>query len=920
MAKTLAFLGRLSLTRRFGFAALVVIALLGVGLSQLFSQTIIKNALVDAHSDTRDTLAPRMTGYLRPADLTTPLSPQRIAELNRFIKDNIVSPRTARIKIWSLDGRVAYADDPGIIDRVFELDDELREALEGKTASDLAHLGEVENISEVSYSSLLEVYTPIIFPGSQEVAGVFEIYQVFDPIAQRVAEMQRFITLTLSGSLAILYLALLGIVHEGSRTIDRQQGSLTQALSELQGLNAQLEQRVVERTAELGAAKERYQTLYENNPTMYLTVDGDGKVLSVNLFGAEQLGYVPDELQGQSVLVIIAPEDRPVALNQIEECVRNPGQVFEWIGRRVRKDGSLLWAKEVARAVAEPGQSVTVFIVSSDITEQTRAAEASMRLVAILEATTDHVSTTNLNGSVLYLNRSGRSMLGIGESESIRNLSILEMFSDKARSLLSSQAIPTAMRTGVWSGEAALLHTNGKEIPVSLVTVAHLSPSGPVEYLSYIARDITERKNLEDRLVHLATHDPLTGLFNRRRFEEELEIQLAQAGRYATQGAVAFFDLDHFKTINDSLGHHAGDDLLVSVAQLLRGRLRSSDILARLGGDEFAIFMPRADAHEARIVAQRVLDTISECNVTIEGRPTDVTASVGIALVPEHGTTRDELLAHADLAMYQAKDDGRAQFSIYNPQIENRFAREQWIRDALEKERFVLYGQAIYDLHTNDISHYEVLIRMIDDDGEVIPPSEFLPVAERFSRIYSTDRWVVRRTIRLMAQQKEKGREVCLEINLSGRAFGDPELLPIIQQEITGAGINPNNLIFEWPESATTADLDEALQFINAIKNMGCRFALDDFGIGFSSFYYLKRLPVDLVKIDGSFIRNLPRDTTDQHLVRAMVEVARGLGKDTIAEFVGDSETVELLKEYGVSYAQGYYLGMPAPLAELLET
>ncbi|GEM_PF-884479 len=919
MTKALGFLRNLSLTWRFGLAAMAVIALLGVALSQLLSQTIIRNALEDAQSDTRDTVAPRMVGYLRPADLTTPLSSQRIAELNRFIKDTIVSPRTARIKIWSLDGRVVYADDPGIIGQVFEPDDERLKAMEGKTASELSHLEASENISEVGYSALLEVYTPIIFPGSQKVAGVFEIYQVFDPIAQRIAEMQRFVTLALSGSLAILYLALLGIVHGGTRTIGRQQRSLTQALTELQVLNLQLEQRVLERTAELGAATERYQTLYEDNPTMYFTVDGGGKVLSVNLFGAEQLGYAPEELQGQSVLVLIAPEDRPVALNQIEECVRNPGQVLQWIGRRVRKDGSLLWAREVARAVVDPGGGV-VFIVSSDITEQTQAAETSTRLVAILEATTDHVSTTNLNGNVLYLNRSGRSMLGIGESESISKLSILDVFSDKARSLLSSHAIPTAIRNGAWSGEVALLHSNGKEIPVSLVTVAHRSHSGPVEFLSYIARDITERKNLEDRLVHLATHDPLTGLFNRRRFEEELEIQLAQAGRYATQGAIAFFDLDHFKTVNDSLGHHAGDELLASVAQLLRGRLRSSDILARLGGDEFAIFMPRADAHEARIVAQRILDTIGETNVTIEGRLTDISASIGIALVPEHGTTKDELLAHADLAMYQAKDNGRAQFSIYDPQIETRLAREQWIRDALEKERFVLYGQAIYDLHSNGVSHYEVLVRMIDDDDTVIPPSEFLPVAERFSRIHSTDRWVVRRAIRLMAQQKEKGREVCLEINLSGRAFGDPELLTIIQQEITGAGINPNNLIFEWPESATTADLDEALQFISAIKNMGCRFALDDFGIGFSSFYYLKRLPVDLVKIDGSFIRNLPQDITDQHLVRAMVEVARGLGKDTIAEFVGDMETVELLKVYGVSYAQGYFLGLPMPLSELLET
>ncbi|MBM2826488.1 MAG: response regulator receiver modulated sensor-containing diguanylate, partial [Dehalococcoidia bacterium] len=598
MPNVLNFFRRPSLTWRFGLAALVIIALLGVVLSLLLRQAIIESALADARADTRDTVAHRIAEYLRPTDLTEPLSSQRVAELDSFFKNAIVSKRTARVKIWSLEGRVVYADDPGIIGQVFEMEDELSEAIEGKTASELSNLKAAENVSEAGYSQLLEVYTPIIFPDSQKIAGVLEIYQVFDPIAQQIAEMQRFVTLVMSGSLAVLYLALLGIVHGGARTIDRQQRDLMQALFELRELNAQLEQRVLERTAELDAARARFQALYEDNPTMYLTVDRDGKVISVNQFGADQLGYAPAELLGQSILVLIAPEDRSVVLSQIGECVNNPWQVLQWVGRRMRKDGSILWAREVARAVTEPGGGVMVLIVSSDITEQTRAEEARARLIAILEATTDHVSTTNLNGNVLYINRSGRSMLGIAEAEieTIDKLSILDVFSEKARSILSSQAIPAAMRNGVWNGEVALLNRNGAEIPVSLVTVAHRSPNGPVEFLSYIARDITERKNLEDRLVHLANHDPLTGLFNRRRFEEEMGIQLAQAGRYATRGALAFFDLDHFKTVNDSLGHHAGDELLASVAQLLRGRLRDSDILARLGGDEFAIFMPRADA------------------------------------------------------------------------------------------------------------------------------------------------------------------------------------------------------------------------------------------------------------------------------------------------------------------------------------
>lgn len=651
--------------------------MLGISLAWLFGRVITESALKEAREVARDTVGRRMLAELRPGDLASPLSPDRMARIDAFVRDVVVSDRTARVKIWALDGRVVYANDPSIIGQVFPPDQELGDAIQGQTVSELnSAAAKAENIAEMGLGALLEVYTPIVFPDTARVAGVFEIYQYYLPIARQIADVQRLTTLALVGGLSILYLALLGIVHGGTRTIERQQRALEEAVDDVRTLNADLERRVVERTADLAVARDQYQ--------------------------------------------------------------------------------------------------------------------------------------------------------------------------------------------------------------------------------------------------YLASHDPLTDLFNRRRFEEELELQLAQVKRYGGRGALIFFDLDHFKTINDSLGHRAGDDLLVKIADLLRGRLRQSDIPARLGGDEFAVFLPRADGKEAQGVAERVLEALTNEQAEVAGAPLRVAASIGIALVPDHGSTRQELLTHADLAMYQAKEQGRGQIRLYDPTFDFRFTEEQRIREYLQREQIVLHGQPILDVRTNQISHYEVLARLGAEDGLLIQPFEFLPVAERFGLMTMVDRWIARESIRLAGQHHRAGRDLTLEVNLSGTAFEDTELLDLIRREIELADIRPAQLIFEWPESFTHADFRQAYQFISALKAMGCRFALDDFGTGFSSFYYLKRLPVDYVKIDGRFIANLSNDTTDQHLVRAIIEVATGLSKETIAESVENEASLNLLRQYGAQYAQGFHIARPAPLSDLL--
>lgn len=564
----------------------------------------------------------------------------------------------------------------------------------------------------------------------------------------------------------------------------------------------------------------------------------------------------------------------------------------------------------LSKALADAGDALEVKV-------QERTQELS-RLVSILEATTDLVGTADMQGNPLYLNRAGRRMLGIGDDQDLSGRRVADFYPAWVAALIERRALPAALKNGSWEGETAVLARDGNELPVSQVLLAHRGSDGSPQFLSTIARDISERKEFESKLVRLANHDPLTNLFNRRRFEEEVERELARVKRFKSEAAALFIDLDGFKYVNDSLGHRIGDELLTQVAQALRAQLRETDALARLGGDEFGVLLSQSSRGEAETAAARLVAAVRHHQMVVGGQPVSVTASIGIALAPQHGTTAENLLAHADMALYQAKEshDG---FRLYSEDLatDTAFSAhlmwEQRIREALDEDRFVLLAQPIRNLRTGAVQH-EVLLRMVDRDGRLIPPQEFLPVAERAQLIHAIDRWVVQQTIKVIAAHAARGQTARLEVNLSGKAFEDEGLLPLIRRELESTAITPSSLIFEITETAAIASISRAREFIEGLKSTGCGFAIDDFGVGFSSLYYLKHLPVDYLKIDGSFIWNLPRDPSDQHLVRSMVELAHALGMQTIAEGVGDEETVELLRQFGVDHGQGFYLGEPAPI------
>jgi diguanylate cyclase (GGDEF)-like protein len=436
-------------------------------------------------------------------------------------------------------------------------------------------------------------------------------------------------------------------------------------------------------------------------------------------------------------------------------------------------------------------------------------------------------------------------------------------------------------------------------------------------------RDVSAQKGIQAELRRQAEHDALTGLVNRRRFDTELAREAATAGRYGGGLAALLLDVDNFKRVNDSFGHKAGDELITSIATLLSERLRATDVLARLGGDEFAVLLPRSDAATAQKVADKLVAAIRRNSVLVDGNRISITASIGVATLQDSDAGGAQLMVDADLAMYEAKSGGGDRAALCatpgsgQGRVQSRFAWVERVSRALEHDEFVLHAQPIVDLATGDTLQHELLLRMRDDDGTLVAPGAFLPTAERLDYIQAIDRWVVHRAIELIAAHERDGRRLRLEVNLSGKSIGDPDLTALIEHDLAATAIDPANLIFEITESAAIANMDAAQEFVSTITGFGCQFALDDFGTGFGSFYYLKNLPVSYLKIDGHFITSLADNETDQLMVTAIVQTARGMGIKTIAGFVADDAIRELLPEFGVDMAQGFQVGHPVDVCTL---
>ncbi len=425
----------------------------------------------------------------------------------------------------------------------------------------------------------------------------------------------------------------------------------------------------------------------------------------------------------------------------------------------------------------------------------------------------------------------------------------------------------------------------------------------------------------DDELRKIANHDPLTGLVNRAYFVREVESTLAEFRHHEGSSALLFIDLDQFKYVNDTVGHGAGDRMLVQVAKGLAHRIREHDVVARFGGDEFIVLARDVDQSGAIGIARGILKLLQGMRFVEGEHSFNIHCSVGITMISSDRYTVDELVSQADMACFEAKSRGRNRYNLFEASDHDRKSLvadvgwSQRIRNAIDFDGFVLNYQPMVSFADDDCEMYEVLLRMPDENGEVVAPSVFFPAAERFGMMVEIDYWVIDHALQALKEHRNAGRDICLSINLSGHVFEDQALGSRIVDALENNGLPGSRVIFEVTEQSAVRYMDSAASLIRSLRNHGCRFALDDFGTGFSSYGYIKNLPIDFIKISGSFVEEMQNDRIDQVMVRSIVEVARALGKKTIAESVADRETLELLREMGVDHFQGRYCG--EPVAEL---
>jgi diguanylate cyclase (GGDEF)-like protein len=425
-------------------------------------------------------------------------------------------------------------------------------------------------------------------------------------------------------------------------------------------------------------------------------------------------------------------------------------------------------------------------------------------------------------------------------------------------------------------------------------------------------------KERDAALRKMAERDPLTDLVNRAIFRRELENEIEHASHDAVSSAMFFIDLDQFKYINDTLGHPAGDKLLIRVAELLRSRVRDKDVVSRFGGDEFTVLARNVSRENAMEMGRSFNQIMRDMRLVEGDKVLSVNCSIGIAMIEPGRHTAEEVMAHADMACFEAKSHGRNRMHMYEEKDDSKkeMATDigwfQHIKQIIEKNRFRLMYQPIVDVMYPEKESYEVLLRMPGPNDEIVLPSIFLPVAERFGLMTDIDRWVIVHALKALADFRASGRDVIFSINLSGRSLEDAAMLQLIKDQLELNGVPPRSVIFEITEQSAMRSMEKARLLIQGLAGIGCRVALDDFGIGFSSYSYLQQLPVDFVKIDGSFIRNMTQNSMDESMVHSIIQIARSLGKLTVAESVQDEKTSDMLKASGVDHMQGNYVGAPS--------
>jgi diguanylate cyclase (GGDEF)-like protein/PAS domain S-box-containing protein len=673
----------------------------------------------------------------------------------------------------------------------------------------------------------------------------------------------------------------------------------------------------------LRTSEQRFRSLTESSPMGIYQRDEAGLCIYVNERWCEITGLSAADAAGFGWRQIIHPEDlwmfEPVVpLSQVR-----PGRTP--VEFRVRRpDGSVRWVSLRTSMLEDEGRVTGAIGALEDITERKQSQREMQRLTEIFEATADLVVIADRPGNLLYLNAAARRFLGI-DRDAVLHLH--QTISEEMQQRIVAEILPEVDEVGTWSGEVALDRPEGGVMPVWAQMLRHLDPEDDQIYYSIVMHDLSERKAFEQRLAHQATHDPLTGLPNRSLLIERLDRALDRARRHQRRVAVLFLDLDHFKVVNDSLGHSLGDRLLVAISERLALALRPGDTVARFGGDEFVVLCEDVlDQADAVAVAERVDRAVSG-RFVVDDTEVFVGVSIGIACPIDVDVDPETLIRDADAAMYRAKDRGRARWELFDHAMRasavDRLDIETALRRALERRELRIYYQPIIELRTGAIDGIEALLRWEHPERGLLNPDEFITVAEETGLIVPIGAWVLDQACRQVQRWQAELPALAplrLSVNLSGRQLGHDKLVQDVASVLTETGIDPGLVELEITESVLMDDVEMSQETLNLLHGLGVKLAVDDFGTGYSSLSYLRRFPVDLLKVDRSFVEALDQRTTregDEHegddsaIVSAIITLAHSLGLSAVAEGVESVAQLALLRQLGCDRAQGFYMARP---------
>jgi diguanylate cyclase (GGDEF)-like protein/PAS domain S-box-containing protein len=734
--------------------------------------------------------------------------------------------------------------------------------------------------------------------------------------------------------------------EERRRDTEELNQQLVAAKLALTGANQQLEDKVSERTAALQreiserrqaqeALREReeyFRCLIEKALDVIAVIEPDGRIRFVSPSAKKVVDYDPHELIGKNGFDYIHPEDVDRTFSILLRLVSNPG-THEFAEFRFRhRDGSWRHLEGVGASLLDEPAVRGIVVNVRDITERKRAEaalyEEKERAQVTLHSIGDAVITTDAESRVEYLNPVAEALTGWPTQQARgKPLSRIFRIIDEDSRQPAPDPVSRCLKEGKIQGLAnhsVLVDRHGREYAVEDTAAPILGRDGAALGVVLVFHDVTEARRLTRQMAHDAAYDALTGLINRREFESRLERVLASAKEYGGHHALCYIDLDQFKLINDTAGHAAGDRLLGQIKGLLSDTFRERDTLARLGGDEFGLLLDNCPLEHAVRIAREVIDNLRSHRFLWEDQAFQVGASIGLVPVTAESQSVAQLLSQADVACYTAKDLGRNRVHVYQQQDSEigrwhgEILRAAKLRDTIDQERFCLYCQPVLPLASGVPApkRYELLLRLLDEDGGLVPPEAFIPAAERYGLMEAIDRWVVRTAFRTYPDQfGPTGGQIA--INLSGNSLNDESLLEVLREQFEAFAFPPDRICFEITETAAIRNLAKASEFMREMKRLGSELALDDFGSGLSSFRYLQTLPVDFLKIDGSFVEAIDNNANDAAIVAAINQLAHTLGIQTIAEYASSPAIVERLQALGVDYAQGYALGRPVPLAEM---